>query len=359
MVRYIKKISRKIGMKPGTPVYIGVERKEPVSIDIIDYDETNYNRFDGVTVEKCFKYLDSKSITWINVTGIHEIPIIEKLGSHFGIHPLVLEDITNTAHRPKLETADDYIFIVAKMLQFDNEELIKAEQVSILFGENWVISFQEHKGDVFDLVRERIEKTTPRERLIHTDYLAYALVDSIVDHYFLVLEKLAEKIESTEEVLTENAQKESLHYIHYLKRELIYLRKSVWPLREVISGFERIETNQIWQHTRPYIRDLYEHIIQVVDTVEVYRDMVSGLLDRYLAAVSNRMNEVMKVLTIIATIFIPLSFLAGIYGMNFDTSAGPYNLPELGWRYGYPAFWVVVIIVGGGLFFFFKSKKWL
>ncbi len=359
MVRYIKKISNKIGLKPGTPTYIGEHRQDKVVIDIIDYNEDNFNHELSISTDQCLEYRDTETTTWINVTGLHDIPIIEKLGKHFGIHPLMLEDLTNTAHRPKLEISENYIFIIIKMLQLNNEDVIETEQVSLVFGSNWVVSFQEHAGDVFGPVRKRIEKSSPRQRFLNTDYLAYSLLDAVVDNYFLILENLAERIEDVDEELTIEPRQENLKYIHHLKRELIYMRKAVWPLREVISGLERIETDQVNSRTKPYIRDLYEHVIQVVDTVETYRDLVSGLLDIYLSSVSNRMNEVMKVLTIIATIFIPLSFLAGVYGMNFDTSASPFNLPELGFRYGYPLFWLVSLIVGGGLFLFFKSKKWL
>ena len=192
-----------------------------------------------------------------------------------------------------------------------------------------------------------------------TDYLAYAMVDAVVDHYFYILESLGERIQDMEDELAETPQKESLGIIHELKRELIYMRRSVWPLREVIGGLDRSESDLIHDYTAPYIRDLYEHTVQVIDTVETFRDMVSGLLDIYLSSVSNKMNEVMKVLTIIATIFIPLGFLAGVYGMNFDTSISPFNLPELGFRYGYPLFWLTALLIGGGLFWFFKRKRWI
>jgi magnesium transporter len=222
-----------------------------------------------------------------------------------------------------------------------------------------VLSFQERPGDVFEPIRERLRKTSPRVRFMNSDYLAYTLIDAIVDHYFVVLESVAANIEDVEDALIKNPQSEDLEAIHDLKRQLIMMRKATWPLREVVGGLERLETDLVKDSTSPYLRDLYEHTIQVIDTVETFRDIVSGLLDVYLSSVSNKMNEVMKVLTLIATIFIPLGFLAGVYGMNFDTSISVLNMPELGLRYGYIIFWIVAICIGGGLYLYFKRKKWL
>jgi len=360
MSRNMKKASKKIGLKPGAVVYIGKDRTEEVSIDIIDYNETEITEKRVQRIEECFPYKDSPTITWININGIHDVEKIEKLGEHFRLHPLTLEDIANTGHRPKIESSDDYVFTVLKMLYIDSktDEFI-SEQVSLVFGKNYVISFQEKQGDVFKAVRERIRKTVPRVRFMGTDYLAYALIDAVVDNYFLILEYIGEQIEELEDKIVKNPAPENLEALHDLKREMIHIRKSIWPLREVIGGLERMESELFHDYTRIYIRDLYEHTIQVIDTVETYRDMISGLMDIYLSSISNKMNQVMKVLTIIATIFIPLSFLAGVYGMNFDTSISPFNLPELGFRYGYIAFWIVVLIVGLGLVIFFRKKRWL
>jgi magnesium transporter len=276
------------------------------------------------------------------------------------MHPLVLEDIVNTGHRPKMEDADDHIFIVLKMLyRAPNNGELKAEQVSVLFGKTWVITFQETGEDVFDMVRKRIKKTVPRVRLMTADYLAYALVDAVVDHYFIELEHLSEEIEILDDAVSENPKPEHLNNIRGLKKQLIFMRKAVWPLREVIGGIERSDSKLIQESTGPYLRDLYEHTIQVIDTVETFRDMVSGLLDLYHTGIANRMNDIMKVLTIIATIFMPLGFLAGVYGMNFDTGASPFNMPELGFRFGYPIFWSAVVMLAGGLALFFRRKRWL
>jgi len=360
MGKRVSRASKKLGLKPGSVVYVGKERIEDVHIDIIDYTDSEYNEKRVSSVEECFQYKESSTLTWINVDGIHNTELVEKLGQHYGMHPLVLEDVVNTGQRPKMEDAEDHIFIVMKMLYNDakNGEL-KAEQVSILFGKNWVITFQETGEDVFDPVRKRIKKTVPRIRLMTADYLAYALVDAVVDHYFITLEQLSEKIEIIDDAVSEDPKAEHLNSIRDLKKHLIFMRKAVWPLREVIGGVERSDSKLIQDSTSPYLRDLYEHTIQVIDTVETFRDMVSGLLDLYHTGISNRMNDIMKVLTIIATVFIPLGFLAGVYGMNFDTSASAYNLPELGFQYGYPLFWAVVVVTAGSLLWFFRRKKWL
>jgi magnesium transporter len=360
MPRLIKRAKKKLGLKPGAVVYVGEKRIETVAITVIDYDQTNYQEKTVTKVQECFPFKDTPTITWINLSGIHDVEIIEKLGQHFGLHPLILEDVVNTGHRPKLEETDAFIFTVLNMLYLkpDDHDVL-SEQVSIIFGNNYVISFQEKPGDVFDAVRERIKKTVPRVRFLGADYLAYALIDAIVDHYFVVLESIGERVESLEEKLVVHPVSEHLHTIHSLKRELVFMRRAVWPLREVVGGLDRLETSLVHDSMRMYLRDLYEHTVQVIDTVETFRDMVSGLLDIYLSSVSNRMNEVMKVLTIIATVFIPLGFLAGVYGMNFDTSVSPFNLPELGFRYGYPLFWLLVLIVGGALLWFFRRKRWL
>jgi magnesium transporter len=341
-------------------VYVGEERKEKVTIDVMDYTATELHARQIDNVEECFAFKDSPTITWINVDGIHEPQIVEQLGEHFGMHALVLEDIVNTGQRPKLEDAGDHLFVALKMLYItESDTKLQSEQVSILFGKSWVMTFQETGEDVFGHVRKRLEKTVPRVRFMSSDYLAYAIIDAIVDHYFVVLEKIGERIEALEDDISDNPSMESLETIRGLKKQLILMRKAVWPLREVIGSLERLESDLVKDSISPYLRDLYEHTIQVIDTVETFRDMVSGLLDLYHTGVSNRMNEVMKVLTIFATIFIPLGFLAGVYGMNFDTAASPFNLPELGFRFGYPLFWTCAALIAGGLLLFFRSRRWL
>jgi magnesium transporter len=352
--RFLKKGSKKSGLPPGTPVYIGKEKIGKVMITIIDYDKLGSKEKEVKTIEEALPFKDKPTTTWINLDGVHQLADIEKLGIHFKIHPLVLEDIMNTGQRPKMEVFDDYIFIVLKMLHIDESESeTRTEQVSIILGPNFVISLQESKGDVFDPIRERIRSDRGRIRKMGADYLAYALIDAIVDNYFIILEKLGEKIEDMEDELVSNPSPETLHDIHRLKREMIFLRKSVWPLRELISRLERWESPLINKSIYIYLRDLYDHTIQVIDSIETFRDMLSGMLDIYLSSVSNRMNEVMKVLTIIATIFIPLTLIAGIYGMNFR------YMPELELLWGYPMVYVVMLTIGVVMLIYFRRKKWL
>ncbi len=351
--KLIRRWKKKPGLPPGTLVHVGERKIEKTKITIIDYTEKKIQEKTVEKIEDCFPFKKTPTMTWINIDGLHETGIIEKIGKHFNLHPLIMEDIVNTDQRPKMEDSGDYLFLVLKMLSYDdaNNEVL-TEQISMIVGKNFVISFQEMEGDVFDSVRERLRKgRSIRER--GSDYLAYALIDAVVDHYFVILEKLGEKIETLEEILISDPKPETLHEIHGLKREMIFLRKGVWPLREVISGLGRVESRLINKTTKIYLRDVYDHTIQVIDTVETYRDMVSGMLDTYLSSVSNRMNEVMKVLTIIATIFIPLTFIAGIYGMNFR------YMPELEWAWGYYAVWAVMAVIGVSMFMYFRRKRWL
>ena len=354
MPRFIKKVSRKRGFSPGALVHIGSKKVEKARIRITDYDEKQLQETEAAAVEECFPFKDKPTVTWINIDGIHDVNIIENIGKYFGAHPLVLEDILNTEQRPKMEDFESYVFLVLKMIHYDEKksELI-VEQISIVLGQNFVISFQEREGDAFNPVRERIRSGKGRIRKMGADYLAYALIDAIVDSYFVVLEKFGESIEDIEKELIAQSGMETLQAIHALKREVIFLRKSVWPLREVVSTLERGESPLIGKSTGIFLRDLYDHTIQVIDTIETFRDMLSGMLDLYLSSVSNRMNEVMKVLTIIATIFIPVTFVAGIYGMNFE------YMPELRVHFGYPVALLAMLAIGASMLIYFKRKKWI
>ncbi|MFZ0482896.1 MAG: magnesium/cobalt transporter CorA, partial [Desulfobacterales bacterium] len=312
MPRFIKKQLRKAGTSPGTLIHIGEQKVDETQMTLIDYDEEHLQErvLDGI--EEAFPLKDLPTVTWINIDGLHQLDIIEKVGQHFNIHPLVLEDIVNTGQRPKTEEFEDLIFVVLKMLHYDeNLEKITSEQFSLVLGPNFLISFQEIQGDVFRTVRERIRKPKTRIRKAGCDYLAYALIDAIVDHYFLILEKLGENIEDLEEDLLENPSPETLQTLHEMKREMIYLRKQIWPIRELINSLVKGESSLINESTSLFFRDIYDHTIQIIDTIESYRDILSGMLDIYLSTLSNKMNEVMKVLTIIATIFIPITFVAG------------------------------------------------
>jgi magnesium transporter len=303
---------------------------------------------------ECLSEKDFKGVCWVNVCGIHDIHTIESIGNNFNIHPLVQEDILNTFHRPKFEESEEYLFLVIKMLVYDpGSKGVISEQVSFVLGPNFLVTFQEQEGDVFNPVRERLRKALGRVRKMGPDYLLYALMDAVVDNYFLVLEAIGEDLEILEDQLLENPTPGVLQTVHKLKREMIFLRKAIWPLREVLNGLQKTVSKLVKNNTKMYLRDIYDHTIQVIETVETYRDMVAGLQDLYLSSVSNKMNEVMKVLTIIATIFIPLTFIAGIYGMNFEF------MPELKWKNGYFITWGIMAVVTLGMVFYFKRKKWL
>ncbi len=354
MFKSVKKTPHRAGLPPGTIVHVGKKKAEKAKISLIGYSE---KEFTEKTMEKagdCAGFGQKKGVVWINVDGLHDTALIESLGKFYGLHPLTLEDIVNTEQRPKIEDTGEYIFLIVKMMKYsEKSKRIEYEQVSIALGKNFVLSFQECEGDIFDRVRERIRGGKGRIRKNNADYLAYSLLDAVVDNYFTILERLGEKVEKIEEELVERPKPETLQKIYRLKREMIFLRKSVWPLREVASQLDRGESKLIRQKTHVYLRDLYDNTIQVIDTVETFRDMVSGMIDLYLSSISNKMNSVMQVLTIIATIFIPLTFIAGLYGMNFE------YMPELGWKYGYFAVLGLMLGVGIVMVIYFKKKNWL
>ncbi len=354
MAKPIKKRSKKSGLPPGSLIYVGERKVETPKISIMDYDENQFHEEKPQAIDKCFVFKDKPTVTWVNIDGLHQTEMLEKLGDCYGFHPLVLEDILNTDQRPKMEDYGEYVYIVLRSLEYNHQkDEIESDQISIILGQNFVFSFQEKEGDTFDPIRERIRSAKGRIKKMGADYLAYTLMDSIVDNYFIILEKLGERIELLEEELITLPTPETLQTIHDLKREMIFLRKAVWPLREVVGSLERGESSLVQPSTKIYLRDLYDHTIQVIDNVETFRDMIAGILDIYLSSVSNRLNSVMKVLTIIATIFMPLTFLAGIYGMNFK------YMPELEWRWGYPLIWAIMIGTGVFMLIYFKKKKWL
>ncbi|MFC1541399.1 magnesium/cobalt transporter CorA [Candidatus Latescibacterota bacterium] len=356
MAKFIKKLSSKTGQAPGTLTHVGEKKVEQarITMTLMDYDESDFEEIEIKKIEECLSFRDKQTVTWINVYGVHDPVLIEKVGKFFDIHPLTLEDILNTGHRPKNEDFEKYLYIVLKMLFWEPEENdIRSEQVSFVIGKNYVISFQEKKGDVFDPVRNRIRKSNSKIRQRGSDFLVYALIDAVIDNYYIILEKINEKIESLEEELVSNPTSITLQSIHELKRETLYLRKTISPMRELIRSLERGDSALIHESTYVFLRDLYDHTIQIFETVETLRDMISGMLDIYLSSISNRMNEVMKTLTIFAAIFIPLTFVAGIYGMNFEF------MPELKLRWAYPALLTFMFAVGVSLFVYFKKKNWL
>jgi len=355
----ISRRSEKAGLSPGTPVYVGKKRTEQVVLTLINYDRDTFEKKTLATVEDMKPYRTTPTVSWINIEGLHESGVVEKIGGIFGIHPLVVEDILNTDQRPKMDIHDEYVFIVMKMHNLDNASgEVEVEQVSMILGNSFVLTFQEQTGDIFDPVRLRIAENRGRIRKSGPDYLAYTLLDAVVDSYFAILQSLGDQIENLEDELLANPTSATLGRIHFLKREMAYLRKSVWPLRELINILKRQESELIQDSTVIYLNDLYDHTIQVIDTVETLKDILTGVLDIYLSSISNRMNEIMKVLTVFAAIFIPLTFIAGLYGMNFDPGSSPFNMPELKWYYGYPFALALMVTVGVALFFYFRRKKW-
>jgi len=354
MRRLIKRTSRKAGLPPGTLVHIGEGKKEKTSVTVMEYNGDGFREKVLADFETCCLFPPEPTVTWINVVGIQEVAVLEKLGDCFAIHPLALEDILNTEQRPKVEDYGADLFLVANLLSYNEKtDEVEAEQVSLILRPNALISFQEKEGDDFVSVRERLRSGKGRLRKMGVDYLAYTLLDMMVDRYFVVLEKLGERLEALEERLLSDPTAATVRKIQHLKKEMLLLRKWVWPLREVISSLERGDFAGIHKDTRVYLRDVYDHTIQVMEAVEIYRDMLSGMLDIYLSSINNRLSAVMKMLAIIATIFMPLTFLAGLYGMNFK------YMPELDWRFGYPL--VLLVMAGVALFMLvlFKKKKWI
>jgi len=354
------------GQIPGTAIHTGVKKMDEVLFTVHDFDEQHYNSVDIQSIEKSEPYLSDKSKTWIQVRGLHDIERLKTVWDYFGLHPLVQEDIVNTSQRPKVENYPDAVFLVLRMItsrengdEINSNVKLETEQVSIVLGENYVLSFQESDEPVFDPVIKRLELENTRLRKLGADYLAYALTDTIVDHYYSALDLVGESIEMIEDEIITNPKEIHLQKIHALRRDLIFFRKSVWSLRDGINSLIRDDSPLIREDVKIFLRDVYDHIVQVIDSIENSREMIYGLYDMYMSGLSNRMNEVMKVLTIIATIFIPLTFVAGIYGMNFDPEASPYNMPELSWYWGYPASLGVMIVIGIIMVIYFRRKQWI
>lgn len=355
MVQRFKKRSKKAGLPPGAFVHIGERLAEEVRIEVINYSEDRLEKKEIKFLEEIPPFLERpNTVTWINIEGIHDVEKIEKLGMIFGIHPLVLEDILNSDQRPKMEDLGDYIYIVLKIFSEQNGGSLKvaSEQISIIMGGNYVISILEKENAILKPIRNRLDTSIGRIRKVGPDYLAYAIIDAVVDHYFIILEAFGEKAEIMEEASLKNPEPSTLQAIQDFKREMIFLRRSVWPLRETVSALARSESHIIQGGTVAYFKDVYDHTIQVIDNIETLRDMLSSMLDIYLSSVSNKMNTIMKTLTIIATIFIPLTFIVGVYGMNFK------YIPELEWPWGYFAVWGVMLVIAGIMALYFKKKKW-
>ena len=352
--RVMKRRAKKAGLPPGSLVYLGDKPNVATKIQLFDYLDGHLTEREIAQPEECAPYKDSDTVTWINIDGIQNVGVLEKIGKQYDLHPLVMEDILNTDQRPKIEDHEHYLYVVLKMLSYNEaEQEIAIEQLSLVLGNNFVLSFQDKPGDVLDPLRERIRQSKGKIRKLGADYLLYAILDEVVDHYFVVMEKLGEKVEQIEGIVAVKPRPDTLPQIHRLKREMIVLRKAVWPLRELITTLRHDDTPLLKESTAIYFRDLNDHIVQIIEGVEAYRDMLSSMLDIYLSIMSNRTNGVMKVLALFSAIFMPLTFITGIFGMNFK------NFPELEWKYGFQGTLILMAILAAGLILFFRRRKWL
>ncbi len=344
------------GTPPGSLLAHDRVRLEALRISLIEYNDSYFEERKDISVGECRPYLATPTLTWIHVQGTAEPEVLHNLGEQLKLHRLALEDVLNTGQRPKAEAYEGQLFVVLSLPNFKNGR-IDISQVSLFIGADYLVSFHSATDDPFEPVRKRLREQTGRLRGLGTDALLHALVDLVIDQGFPVLEGFGERIEELEEELLQHPDKHTLAVIHQLKRDLLVLRRMLWPQREVVNSLLRDGHHLIHETTRLYLRDCYDHAIQIMDLLESYRDMAAGMLDVYLSSSSNRLNEVMRVLTVIATLFIPPTFIAGIYGMNFDRSS-PWNMPELGWRYGYAFSWAIMLAMIIGLLVFFKHKRW-
>ncbi|MCF7634988.1 MAG: magnesium/cobalt transporter CorA [Dehalococcoides mccartyi] len=354
MTRQSKKYSQKAGMLPGSVVFIGEGKTEPASLSLSSYTPDAYQPLPLKTLADCSTQVkQSGGIVWVKVSGLQDTAMVEELGKCFNLHPLTLEDVVNTEQRPKLEDYGNYLFAVIKALHWDSElKKTRSEHISLILGKNFLISFQEHQSDIFNPIHQRLQSDNGRIRKLGADYLLYSILDIIVDGYFSLIEGFGDYLDEIEEQLLSSPSSQTLKQISEAKKEMLFIRKSIWPVRETVAAIERSETPLIDKSSHIYFRDIYDHLIQQIDTGETYRDMLSNMIDIYLSSLSNRMSEVMKVLTIFASIFIPLTFIVGIYGMNFD-------IPELRFSWGYPGILLFMLAIALVLVLFFKRKKWL
>lgn len=344
--------SETIGLQPGELVHVGAKLVDRVNIVQMEFDRDNFSKTTLDSVDKCLEE-NWSGVKWTNIVGLHDADVIKKVGDHYTLHSLVQSDIMNTELRPRIDDHGNCLYMILKLPHILSDNRLFMEQISLVVGKNYVVSFQETDDDVFDNIRERLEKNVGKLRNSTSDYLAYALADAIIDYYYVILEKIGVQSEQLEEELMRNPTPKTLQTIHTLKREMVTLRKSIWPLREVIDGFGRMESEIVRDSTRKYLRDVYNHTVQVMDNIEGLRDMVGGMLDTYLSSVSNKMNEVMKTLTIIASIFIPITFIAGIYGTNFE------HIPELSWEGSYFAMLASMVVIVAVMMVWFKKRSWL
>jgi len=353
MARFLKSREESDGKSPGSLIFIGDQKVDSAKIRLIDYDSGSLTEKELKDIQAASYLMTIPTVTWISIVGLHDVEMIQNAGKIFKLHPLVMEDILNTGQRPKLEEFEDYIFVVLKMVHFDHEtDTILNEQLSIILGKNFLLTFQEQPREIFKPVRERIKKQTSRIRKTGTDYLAYALMDTVVDNYIIHIEILGEKIEDLEEEILNNPDSNVMEKIYSFKREINYMRKSIRPAKDAIYRISRLDSELIQEPTLPFLKNLEELTSQATEAIEIYRDLLTDQLNIYNSVIANKMNDIMKVLTMFAAIFIPLTFIAGVYGTNFE------YLPELKYKYSYFIFWAVMIILATGLIAFFKRKKW-
>lgn len=352
--RALKSKVAKTGMAPGSLIFTGHQKMAEQRVSVMRYGAGGVEEFDTRHLEEVFKVFDSaEGVVWVNIDGLHDVEVISAVCEKMGVHKLTVEDVLGVGQRPKFEEHRQYLYVVVRMfLLEEGSSEVEDEQLSFILKGNLLVTFQEREGDVFNYVRNRIREGKGLIRKRSADYLLYALIDSVVDFYFLILEKKGEEIEHIEESVMEDPHESILSELHRVRRAVMQLRRSIYPLRDVMNKFERAEEPLVKEENKIFIRDLYDHTIQVIETVEVFRDTISGTVDLYMNSVSNKMNNVMKVLTIIATIFIPLTFIAGVYGMNFE------NMPELGWWWAYYAVWGTMLLMAAAMVFYFKKKRW-
>ena len=354
MARFFKKREETKGLSPGSLVFVGNKKVENARIRVIDYDGSQLKENELKEIAEGAEFKRTNTVTWINVDGLHDLSLMKEIGDTFELHPLLLEDILNTGQRPKLEEFENCLFLVVKMLRYDKEkQMIISEQLSMVLGQTFLLTFQEQPGDVFEPVRKRIRKQNARIRASGIDYLAYALLDCVVENYVFIVERLGEQIEDMEEEVLKKADSAVMEKINAFKHEMNFIRKTVRPAREAIIQLSKLDSEMIHDQTIPFLKDLQDLVTQAAEAIDVYRDMLSDHLNLYNSVVGNRMNDIMKVLTIFAAIFIPLTFIAGIYGTNFE------YLPELKFKYSYFVFWGVMIFVAAAMLLFFRKKKWL
>ncbi|NEN24825.1 magnesium/cobalt transporter CorA [Cryomorpha ignava] len=354
MAKFVRKESKKIGAAPGSLIFVGAQKSEKVSIDVIKFDQNGYETFDNIQVDAAAEYLSEKYITWYNITGLHDTSIIAKLGEIFTIHPLILEDVLNTNQRSKFDQTEDRLAFFLKMLRLESDtNLVETEQVAIVIGPNFLLSFQEMKGDVFEGVRNRIINTTTKIRTRGSDYLAFALMDAIVDNYVITIEHLGNQIESLVEEMLKSQNKKLLNLVNVYRRDTNSYRRTIRPVLELAIQFEKTESPLLSKKTIPFIKDLQDHVQHANEAIEIYKELLNDELGIFHMNMGARLNDILRVLTIFSVVFIPLTFVAGVYGTNFE------YLPELHYKYAYPLFWLLLIIITAGMLYYFKNKKWL